>query len=199
MTWDAPAARLTLILLLAALLSGCGVAVIGGVATGAAVAHDRRTAGTVVEDKNISLKSVQIREDHPQLSQKLNVSVTSYNLQVLITGQASDAQSARRFAELVAEIPRVRRVFNEVEVAAEGTWTEAAHDAYLTNKAKLALFGVKLENFDPTRVKVVTSQDTVYLMGLLTRAEAEAVTNEVRLVNGVKRVVKLFEYLESLT
>ena len=199
MNRHASVSRLAPILVLAALLSGCGAAVVGGVATGAAVAHDRRTAGTFIEDQNIYLKSLQIRNEHPELDKRLNVSVTSYNLQVLLTGQASDAESARRFAELVAKIPRVRRVFNEIAVAAEGTWTDAAHDALLTKKAQLALFSVKLEDFDPTRVKVVTSLDTVYLMGLLTRHEAEAVTNEVRLVNGVKRVVKLFEYTEPAT
>ncbi len=196
MTWYTNLSRLTPIVLLAAVLSGCAAAVVGGVATGAMVAHDRRTAGTFVEDQNIYLKSLQVRNDHPQLEEKLNATVTSYNLQVLLTGQTSDAESAREFAELVAKIPRVRKVFNEIEVAAEGTWSDAAGDAILTKKAQLALFGVKIEGFDPTRVKVVTSLDTVYLMGLLTPVEAEAVTDEVRLVKGVKRVVKLFEYLQ---
>lgn len=190
----APAALIAAVLI--PLLAGCGAAVVGGVATGAAVAHDRRTAGTFIEDQNIYLKSLRIRQEHPQLDDKLNATVTSYNLQVLLTGQAADAESARRFAELVARIPRVRRVFNELEIAAEGTWSDAVQDAYLTKKVQLALFDVKLKDFDPTRVKVVTSLDTVYLMGLLTPAEAEAVTDEARLVKGVKRVVKLFEHIE---
>jgi len=84
-----------------------------------------------------------------------------------------------------------------VIVGAEGTWSEAAADSYLTSRVKVALFKVKLENFDPTRVKVISSQGTVYLMGLLTQQEANAVTNEVRYISGVKRVVKLFEYISS--
>ena len=182
--------------LMLTVLSGCGAAVVGGVAGGAAVAHDRRTAGTFIEDQNIYLKSLQIRRDHPQLAEELNATVTSYNLHVLLTGQAADAESARRFAELVARIPRVQRVYNEIQVAAEGTWTDAARDAYLTKKVQLALFDVEIEDFDPTRVKVVTSLENVYLMGLLTPEEAETVTEKARRVNGVKKVVKLFEYIE---
>jgi osmotically-inducible protein OsmY len=88
-------------------------------------------------------------------------------------------------------------VFNEVAIGAESTWGEATADAYLTTKVKLALFDVQIEGFDPTRVKVTSSQGSVYLMGLLTPTEADAVTEKTRFVSGVKRVVKLFEYIDE--
>jgi osmotically-inducible protein OsmY len=69
-------------------------------------------------------------------------------------------------------------------------------DTWLTTKVKTALFGVELENFDPTRVKVVSENGTVFLMGLLRHAEAAAVTERARQVTGVQRIVKLFEYLD---
>ena len=96
----------------------------------------------------------------------------------------------------MAGIQRVRAVFNEVAVGAESTWSEATADAYLTARVKVALFSVKIDGFDPTRVTVTSSQGSVYLMGLLTPTEADAVTEEVRFVSGVKRVVKLFEYID---
>ena len=58
-----------------------------------------------------------------------------------------------------------------------------------------ALIGLKIEGFDPTRVKVLTNQGTVYLMGLVTRQEAAASVEKARFVNGVLKVVKLFEYI----
>jgi osmotically-inducible protein OsmY len=188
-------ARNLLIAALAIGLSGCGAVVVGGAVTGVAVAHDRRTAGTFVEDQEIFLRAITLRSRDEVLKQKTNLNVDVYNLQVLLTGQAENMDIVEAYRQKIVQIPRVRTVFNEVTVGAESTWSEAAADTYLTSKVKVALFGVKLENFDPTRVKVTSSLGSVYLMGLLTPAEADAVTEKVRFVSGVKRVVKLFEYI----
>jgi osmotically-inducible protein OsmY len=186
-----------LILLIATMLSGCGAVVVGGVVTGAAVAHDRRTTGTFVEDQEILLKAISMRSEDPAIQQNANVNIDVFNMQVLLTGQAENMPIVERFRDRVLTIPRVRGVFNEVTVGAESTWSEATADAYLTSKVKLALFDVGIEGFDPTRVHVTSSLGSVYLMGLLTPAEADEVTNTVRFVSGVKRVVKLFEYIDG--
>ena len=187
--------RLFLVLAIATQLGGCAAVVVGGAATGAVVAHDRRTTGTFVEDQEIYLKALQALNAHPDIKQQSNITITPYNLQVLLTGQAASDDVSQRFAELVAQIPRVRKVYNEVVTGAEGTWSDAAADAYLTSKVKIAIADAGIEGFDPLRVKVTSSQGSVYLMGLLTPAEADAVTAKVRYLSGVKRVVKLFEYI----
>ena len=184
-------------ILAATWLTGCAAVVVGGAAATAAVAHDRRTTGTYVEDQEIEFKALKLLNDHPDIKERSNISITSYNLQALLTGQAASEDVGQRFADLVSRLPRVRKVFNEVAVGAESTWSDSADDMYLTSKVKLALFDVKLKGFDPTRVKVTTSLDTVYLMGLLTPQEADAVTDKVRYLSGVKRVVRLFEYLPA--
>lgn len=189
------ASRNLLIGFLALGLSGCGAVVVGTVATGAAVAHDRRTTGTVVDDQEIFLKAISIRSDDAELEQKSNINVDVFNQQVLLTGQAENMPLVESYVQRVAAIPKVRNVYNEVMIGAESTFGESTADSYLTTKVKLALFNVKLEGFDPTRVKVTSSLGSVYLMGLVTPQEADAVTNEARFVSGVKRVVKLFEYL----
>lgn len=183
--------------LVALLLGGCGAVVVGGAVTGAAVVHDRRTTGTVVEDQNILLQAITIRSEDEQLTKLSNIDVMVYNMQVLLTGQAENPEIVESFRQRVAAISRVRNVFNEVSIGAESTWGEATSDAYLTSKVKLALFDVGIEDFDPTRVRVTSSLGNVYLMGLLTPVEADAVTEKVRFVSGVKRVVKLFEYLDG--
>jgi osmotically-inducible protein OsmY len=182
---------------LALAISGCGAVVVGGVVATAAVAHDRRTTGTFVEDQNILLKAISLRGNNAELQQKSNISVDVFNMKVLLTGQAENAAIVESYRQQILAITNVREVFNEVVVGAESTWGDATADAYLTSKVKVALFSVKLDNFDPTRVEVTSSQGTVYLMGLLTPAEADAVTDEVRYVSGVKRVVKLFEYIQG--
>jgi osmotically-inducible protein OsmY len=187
--------RWVMVGMLALLMSGCGAIVVGGAVATAKVVHDRRTTGTFVEDQGILLKAVQLRDEDTALNEQANVGIDVYNMQVLLTGQAQNMGVVDAFKRQVEGITNVRGVFNEVVVGAEATFSESTSDAYLTTKVKLALFNVDIDGFDPTRVKVTSSQGSVYLMGLLTPTEADAVTEKVRFVGGVKRVVKLFEYI----
>lgn len=182
---------------LAISLSGCGAVVVGGALTTAKVAHDRRTTGTFIEDQEIFLRAVAIRNEDAELERLSNINVDVFNLQVLLTGQAENPEIVESYRQRVAAIPRVRQVFNEVVIGAESTWSEATADAYLTTKVKLAMFDVDVPGFDPTRVKVTSAQGSVFLMGLVTVREADAATERARFVSGVKRVVKLFEYIEG--
>lgn len=195
MSWNN---KLPLYLLLGALggslLSGCAAVVVGG-GSAAVAAHDRRTTGTIVEDKEILVRAMVLRNQDEDLKQRSNISIDVYNLKVLLTGQAQDADVVNRFAQQLRQIPRVTQVYEEVEIGAEGTWSEATADTYMTARVKSALIDVGLEGFDPLRVKVVTSLGTVYLMGILTRDEADRVTEKVRYISGVKRVVRLFDYI----
>jgi len=188
--------RIIFVLLITSLLSGCAAVVVGAGTTGATVAHDRRTTGTYVEDKAILLKALQIRNQDVTLQKNSNISIEVYNLQILLTGQAVDADIVTRFREKLEKIERVRHVYNEVTVGAEGTWSEAAADTLLTSRVKVEMFSIKIPGFDPLRVKVTSSLGTVYLMGLLTPEEADAVVEKVRYTSGVKRVVRLFEYID---
>jgi len=175
-------------------LVGCTTAVVGGAATGAAVVHDRRTAPTMLEDQAIEIKALKLLLDNPEIGERSNISITSYNLKVLLSGEADTQEVSDRFAELVSNIQRVERVHNEVVVGPSGTLLDQTNDVYLTSKVKLELLGVDAPGFDPTRVKVVTSQGTVFLMGIIKEDEARMVVEKVRFVTGVKRVVKVFEY-----
>jgi len=188
--------RIILALLITSLLSGCAAVVVGAGTTGATVAHDRRTTGTFIEDKAILVKALQARSQDDNLQRNSNISIDVYNLQILLTGQAVDADIVARFRDRLTKIDRVRHVYNEVTVGAEGTWSEAAADTLLTSRVKVELFNVGIQGFDPLRVKATSSLGTVYLMGLLTPEEADAVVEKVRYINGVKRVVRLFEYID---
>jgi len=183
-------------LVITSLLSGCAAVIVGAGTTGATVAHDRRTTGTYVEDKAILLKALQMRSQDEVLQKNSNISIEVYNLQILLTGQAIDADIVARFRDKLLKIDRVKHVYNEVTVGAEGTWSEAAADTLLTSRVKVELSNVRIQGFDPLRVKVTSSLSTVYLMGLLTPEEADAVVEKVRYISGVKRVVRLFEYID---
>jgi len=183
------------LLLLSAILQGCAAAVVGGAATGAAVVHDRRSAGVVLDDQSIELQSMELLAARPEISDHSNISVTSYNKSVLLTGQADNLEVRDKAAGLIGSIEGVRRVINEVQIGPDLSLSDKTQDSYLTGKVKTALFSVKLPDFDPSRVKVVTHGGTVYLMGLLTKQEADAAVEQTRMVGGVQKVVRAFEYV----
>ena len=189
--------RLLALAMLVPLLTGCGAVVVGTAVTGAALVHDRRSTGTVIDDQGILFKAIELRDKDQALKDKANVSIDVFNAQVLLTGQAENVEVVEAFRRRILEIDKVRAVFNEVAIGAEATWSDATSNAYLTSKVKLALFDIDIDGFDPTRVNVTSSAGSVYLMGLLTSVEADAVTEKVRFISGVKRVVRLFEYVEQ--
>ncbi len=186
-----------IVLALGLLLSGCGAVVIGGAATGAAIAYDRRDAETVLDDQKIELQALDISDKNPQLAEQTQISTTSFNRLVLLTGQAASVDASRRFAALVARIPGVKRVINEVQIGSNVSVAQQSSDSYLTGKVKTALFGVKVEGFEASRIKVVSHDGAVYLMGLVTQREAEIAVEEARTIGGVAKVVRVFEYIQG--
>lgn len=184
-------AILTVILL----LQGCAALVVGGAATTAVVAHDRRTMGIMVEDQSIELKSYDSLGKDTQMKKDSKINVTSYNKVVLMTGQVPTEAVRRKAEQIVSQVEQVRRVVNELEIGSTASFGEHARDVALTAEVKLRLTKIDLPDFDSLRVKVVTERGTVFLMGLLTKEEAHAVTEVVRYVSGVRRVVKVFEYI----
>jgi osmotically-inducible protein OsmY len=186
-----------LLLCISLLSSGCGVFIVGGAATAASVAHDRRTAGTVLEDQAIELKTYQALRNTPERLANAHINVTSYDRVVLLTGEVPSG-AVSHWAEGVArDIDNVIMVHNELAERPPSSLGSRSNDAWLTARAKSALLQVKIPGFDPTRVKVVTQRGIVYLMGIVTEAEGEAAADSIRRVNGVQRVVKLFRYIES--
>lgn len=181
------------VVLVASLTQGCAPLIIGSAATGITVAHDRRTVGTQLEDMNIELKAAGVLLDDRELSKQLNVSATSYNKRVLLTGQARNETSRNRYAQHISEITQVRRVFNEISFAPFGNMRDMADDSYLTGKVNLAFLSIEIKGFDPSRVKVVTERGVVYLMGLLSAEEKAAVLKRVKYISGVYRVVDAME------
>ncbi len=177
------------------LLVGCAVAVGAGVATGAAVAYDRRSAGTFADDELIELKSVGALQSDSELWSYCHVNTTSFNNIVLLTGECPNEALRQRAAEIVAKVQKVRKVHNEIIIAAPTSMMSRSGDTVLTGKVKTAL--LNKENLEAVRVKVVTEDGVVYLMGLVTQKEADSATEVARRVGGVKRVVRIFEYIDT--
>lgn len=174
-----------------AVLQGCAPLVAGGAVTTAVVTSDQRTAGTVIEDQNIETKAAAFFGADAGLAQQANISATSYNQIVLLTGQTPTEELRKRAVEYVSRIAKVRHVYNEIEIASPLPLGNRTNDTLLTTKVKSKLFTIK--NLKSTDVKVVTENGVVYLMGLLDAATGDAVAEVVAGVSGVHKVVKLFE------
>lgn len=181
-----------LLLALAALLQGCGAVLVGTAAgTTAVVATDRRTTGMLVEDQNIELK-VRSRINE-RFRDQVNISVTSFNRLVLLTGEAPNESLKNEIGTLTKSVESVRDVVNEIQIAAPSSYGAQSNDAYLTSKVKARLLDTKAALAN--HVKVVTEAGTVYLMGLVTQQEATEATEVASTTGGVRKVVKVFEYV----
>jgi osmotically-inducible protein OsmY len=183
--------------LLTSLLGGCAAVVVTGAATGANAAHDRRTLGAYVDDEGIELKARLAITEDKELYSQTHVNIISINGVVLLVGQAPTEAMRLQIEDLTRGIEKVRVVHNEMTIAAPNSYMTRSSDSLITAKVKGSLFGIKgHEGFDPTRVKVVTENGVVYLMGILYRASADAVATKASRVSGVQKVVKVFEYLD---
>lgn len=176
-------------------LTGCAAAAIGAIVGGAAVMNDRRTTGSQADDQSIEFKVPDLIHAEPDLWNSSHVSTTSFNSIVLLSGETPSEEFKVRIGAIAASVPKVRRVHNELAIAAPSSMSARSADAWITGKVKSALLNDM--QLDSTRVKVVTEKGVVYLMGLVTNAEAEKATEIARRVSGVQRVVRLFELIAS--
>ncbi len=181
--------------LIAGALGGCGAVLVGGATAAAVVVQDRRTTGTVVDDQGIELRAEAKLRENEELDDKSHINVTSFNRVVLLTGETPTEAFRSEAEEIVRGVDQVQKVFNEIVIASPSAISARASDAWVTTSVKTQLVQLNSPDFDPNRVKVHTARGTVYLMGILYPDEVEPVTEVVRRVNGVQRVVRLFEYL----
>ena len=175
-------------------LQGCLPLVAGGAGATALALNDRRTIGTQTEDKEIDLRGENRIKD--RFGDKVHINVASYNRNLLLTGEAPDAATKAEIENIVREIPNVRGVVNEIQIAGVSSYTSRGNDSYLTSKVKARFVdtgGIVSAN----QVKVVTEANVVYLLGLVTRKEAEAAVEVARTTGGVQKVVRVFEYIEA--
>ncbi len=188
--------RLFNYLLLAAMLGslqGCLFPVVAaGVGTGALMASDRRTTGTIIEDEAIEDKA--LNQISIKYKDKVHVNVTSFNRHVLVTGEVLNEEAKADIAIMVAGVVNVKAVTNELAVAGQTGFTSRSSDSMITADVKFRFLNSKA--FQPDHVKVITENGAVYLMGLVYHKEADAAAEIASTTSGVQRVIKVFEYLD---
>lgn len=172
-------------------VAGCVPLVIGGAAIGGMVAVDRRTTGTQVEDEGIELRAMN--RLHAEYGDRVHVNVTSYNRQVLLTGEVPTAEIRQAIERSVGGVGNVRLVVNDLAVMSATHLGQRSTDTFITGKVRASLVDAK--DISASAFKVVTERNVVYLMGLVTEREAARATSIARGVDGVRKVVRVLELL----
>jgi osmotically-inducible protein OsmY len=189
-----PLAALALGAVLATSLQGCFPVMLGAAAVGTVAATDRRTLGAQTDDTAIKLKgegrAAKITGDQGR------VAVTSFNHKVLLTGEVKDEKIKAEVGQQVASIDGVVSIENDLAIAPVSTLGARSNDVLITGKVKAAIIDTK--DLYVSAFKVHTDRGVVYLMGRVTQREAKMAAEVARnAASGIKKVVKLFEYISE--
>lgn len=181
-------------LVLALPLAGCVEMAVVGVGAAVMSHEDRRSTGAQVEDEGLELRaSNRISE---RFGGKVHVNVTAFNRFLLLTGEVPDEATKAAIEKLVLELPsKPRGVSNELRVGGNASLTARSNDTFITGKVKARFLDA--QKFNALHVKVITEAATVFLMGIVTEAEANAAVEVARTTGGVAKVVKVFEYCKA--
>ncbi|MDP2818779.1 MAG: BON domain-containing protein [Polaromonas sp.] len=174
-------------------LTACFPLLVGGVAGGALVAMDRRTSGAQLEDEGIELRSMARLRDN--IGSRARVSVTSYNRQVLLTGEVLNENDKKLVEQVVSRVENVNGVVNELAIIDSPSLVQRSSDVLITGQVKALLIDAK--DLYASAFKVVTERGTVYLMGRVTQREADRATEIARGARGVQKVVRILEIISE--
>jgi osmotically-inducible protein OsmY len=174
-------------------LSACAPLIVGGAVMTGVVATDRRTTGTLVEDESLEIKVASaVRRD---MGDRIHLNVTSFNRQVLLTGEVRTVADKERAESIAKSQENVNALVNDLAVMPVSTLVQRSRDSVTTGRVKAAFLDAK--DLHVTAVKVVTERGIVYLMGRVTAREAQRATDIARSITGVTKVVRVFEEISE--
>jgi len=165
--------------------------------TGLSFLHDRRDSVAIATDERIEDSAIVALHQFDDVKEKAHVNITSYNAKVLVTGEAETEEILERVIANIRTISGVKIVHNQLLIAPLSTVRSRSEDSLLTIRVKDALAEIdNMPGFDATRVKVISEKQIVYLMGLVHEEEGLAAAKKVQQVDGVKKIVTVFEYID---
>jgi len=185
--------KLTALLLILSVLQGCAVATVVAITAGASMATDRRSIGNQIDDQSIEVEAYNEITMNKSLNDNTNLHIISVNGSVLIIGQAPTTFLRDQAIKIVNEIDGVVRIHNQIRIGNMTSVTTQTNDVWLTSKVKTALFSS--DKINGNDIKVITENAEVFLMGIVSKKEADVAVNITRNISGVNRVFKAFEYL----
>lgn len=176
-----------------AMLGGCAKIITVTTSEPIQINTNKRTLGTRINDQQLETVSrVNLNKASEQL-EDAHINIDSFNGIVLLTGQVPNDQLRMLAGDTVGKINPVRQVHNELAARAPTTFQERSKDSWITTKIKTKLVASSIQS---RRIRIITEAQTVFLMGLVSRYEADRITKVAQNTSGVKQVVKVFEYVD---
>ncbi|MCT8988609.1 BON domain-containing protein [Shewanella phaeophyticola] len=186
-----------LIISILALLQGCAGAVMVGAVGGAKMANDERSMSTQISDTNADFTIASALSKHDDLNNQTNIAAVVMNSNVLLIGQAPNSMLRDKAIRVVQELEIGGKIHNQIRIGTPTSFTTRSNDTWVTTKVKGRMLNEK--SLDITRIKVVTENGEVFLLGLIDRKQADLAVEIARNTAGVRKVVKVFEYIEPET
>ncbi|MCX7121451.1 MAG: BON domain-containing protein [Gammaproteobacteria bacterium] len=185
--------KITGIMLITLFLSGCipAAALVVGATVGGAVVYDKRSVSTITQDQQSENLAGEILRMSPDLQTNTHIVCATFNHVLLVVGQVGTEDQRATAARLLTSVKNISRVYNEITVQPVSSSWRHGHDAWITTKVKTEMLAKP--GLHSTQIKVLTENGTVYLMGILSERQAEMAVNIARQIDGVKKVVKVFE------
>lgn len=184
---------LLLIVICSVYLQGCAAIVVAGAAGSVAIAHDKRTNKEIIKDQRIKNNIIAGISVDKELKKLAHINVITYNATVLLTGEAPSEELRSRAVDIARNNKQVKQVFNAVKIMKPTSYKSRNNDTWITTKVKSQLLGKK--EINGLQVKVYTENAHVFLMGMVAREKGDIAAQAASQVKGVKRVVKVFEYV----
>lgn len=189
---------LPLLLLNSLLIGACStVATDGMEITEQSLLQGRLTREAILTDKEIESDAYSELNSDDELLNQCHITVTAYNGAVLVTGEAPNEELRDKIISTVQGIPNVKMIHNHLIIDYPSSNSSRANDKFITDTVVKALSQIRtIPDFDPSMIKVITHNNTVYLMGLVHRNEGTVVINVTRLQPGIKQIITIFEYID---
>ena len=189
---------LLLVLLNCLLIGACStVATDSKAITEQSLLHDRRTREAILIDKDIETEAYSELNSDDDLLHQCHFTITAYNGAALVTGEAPNEELRKKIISIVQVVPNVRLIHDNLIITRPTDSSSRTNDKLITDTVKIALNQIRTTpDFDPSMVKVITENGTVYLMGLVHRDEGSVVINVARLQPGIKQIIAVFEYID---
>ncbi|GDY26524.1 BON domain-containing protein [Agarivorans sp. Toyoura001] len=186
--------RLVSIIVLAGLLQACAGAVVVGAGVAAGAATDRRTIGTQFDDQGIELQALNALGQSDEIWRNSKLSVVVLNGRTLIVGQTPSEENFNQITQIVKEVEGVQQVLNEVRIKPPVSLGVRSNDSWITTKVKFKIY--EDSKLPPGKIKVITEDSEVFLIGVVTAQEESLAIDIARHETGVSKVIKVFELVD---
>ncbi len=186
--------QLTFFLFILCLLQGCIDPVVGGAMTGAQVVYNRHGLSNSIGDQLITLRATQaLYLDKAERYKNTTISVATLNKIVVLTGQVPSVELKKAAEATVAQVPNIEKIYNLITISQPSPTLVQMSDSWITAKIKTKL--IAANDIDPSQIKVITDNGTVFLIGIIPHEQADIAVDIARTTDGVQKVVKVFSYL----